>query len=47
MAMALEAAAASPMASEVPDDEPMVTILPQHVIDGLVELDLELSEGKP
>ena len=28
------------------DDEPMVTILPQEVIDALAELDLELSEGK-
>ncbi len=28
------------------EDEPMVTILPQEVIDSLAELDLELSEGK-
>ena len=53
MAMALEATAGT--ASEVPvatsvsnldEDEPMVTILPQDVIDALAELDLELSEGK-
>ena len=29
------------------EDEPLVTILPQEVIDALAELDLELSEGKP
>ena len=53
MAMALEATAGT--ASEVSvatsvsnldEDEPMVTILPQDVIDALAELDLELSEGK-
>ena len=27
------------------EDEPLVTILPQEVIDALAELDLELSEG--
>ena len=51
--MALEATAGT--ASEVSvatsvsnldEDEPMVTILPQDVIDALAELDLELSEGK-
>ena len=55
MAMALEAATAGP-ASEVAaltattvtneEDDPMVTILPQEVIDALAELDLELSEGR-
>ena len=54
MAMALEATA-SGTASEVSvatsvanldEDEPMVTILPQDVIEMLAELDLELSEGK-
>ena len=53
--MALEAATAGP-ASEVAgltattvtneEDDPMVTILPQEVIDALAELDLELSEGR-
>ncbi len=41
MAMASEAAA-----SNLDEDEPLVTILPQDVIDALAELDLELSEGK-
>ena len=57
MAMALASASSPPMEAgghhshnvgegEVDDDEPMVTILPQEVIDALAELDLELSEGK-
>merc|ERR1711997_558363 len=50
MAMALEATAATEVAvatsvSNLDEDEPMVTILPQEVIDALAELDLELSEG--
>ena len=45
---ASEATVSALMATAVTkdDDEPMVTILPQEVIDGLAELDLELSEGK-
>ena len=50
MAMALEAASevaaltATTVTNE--EDDPMVTILPQEVIDALAELDLELSEGR-
>ena len=56
MAMALASASSPPMEAGGnhshnvgegdDDDEPMVTILPQEVIDALAELDLELSEGK-
>ena len=53
MAMALAASSSSMEAAQHPhngdgddEDEPMVTILPQEVIDSLAELDLELSEGK-
>lgn len=50
MAMALASTAAMASAEAVSatpvEDEPMVTILPQEVIDALAELDLELSEGK-
>ena len=56
MAMALASASSPPMEAgghhshnvgeAEDDDEPMVTILPQEVIDTLAELDLELSEGK-
>lgn len=48
MALASTAAMASAEAVSAPpvEDEPMVTILPQEVIDALAELDLELSEGK-
>merc|ERR1712079_405445 len=44
---ASEATVSALMATAVTkdDDEPMVTILPQEVIDALAELDLELSEG--
>ena len=48
--MALEAASevtaltATTVTNE--EDDPMVTILPQEVIDALAELDLELSEGR-
>ena len=51
--MALAASSSSMEAAQHPhngdgddEDEPMVTILPQEVIDSLAELDLELSEGK-
>ena len=43
MALASGGEASSNMAD---DDEPLVTILPQEVIDALAELDLELSEGR-
>ena len=51
MAMALAPSASSVASSNnmeaKEEDEPLVTILPQEVIDALAELDLELSEGKP
>lgn len=54
MAMALAPSASSVasassnnMEAKEEDSEPLVTILPQEVIDALAELDLELSEGKP
>ena len=40
-------ASSSNVITMMEEAEPMVTILPQHVIDALAELDLELSEGKP
>lgn len=40
------AAASPPEATATQEFEPLVTILPQEVIDSLAELDLELSEGK-
>ena len=46
--------AASPMEAGPPhhngdgdeDEDPLVLVLPQEVIEGLAELDLELSEGE-
>ena len=50
MAMALAPASATASSNNMEagkeEDEPLVTILPQEVIDALAELDLELSEGK-
>ena len=48
------AMAASPMEAGPPhhngdgdeDEDPLVLVLPQEVIEGLAELDLELSEGE-
>lgn len=42
----LGGAAAGGAAAAPDEDEPLVTILPQEVIDALAELDLELSEGR-
>ena len=49
MAMALAPASTAASSNNMEakeEDEPLVTILPQEVIDALAELDLELSEGK-
>ena len=50
MAMALAPASTTASSNNMEagkeEDEPLVTILPQEVIDALAELDLELSEGK-
>ena len=46
MALASPASATASSMEAKEEEEPLVTILPQEVIDALAELDLELSEGK-